>query len=505
MATAVRSVVARSWALPLVAVALVTGGIVTLFASDATDMVRLWWSVSTYQHCLFVLPIIAWLIWQRRGEVKAVEPAGWPPALILVIGAGLVWLIGEAGGVALLRHAGLVLMIQAGIIAVLGPAVARAIAFPLFYLVFLVPFGDEFVAPMQVVTARMTMALLTASGVPATLDGVFITTHAGWFEIAEACAGVKFLIALVAYGALVANICFRSAWRRALFMVAAIIIPVLANGVRAWGTIYAAELTSATFAGGFDHIIYGWVFFGLVMALLMAGAWPFFDRHIGEKWLPEGVIRVWRPIAPVMAMAPLAVMAAATPIVWDRAVSQAGRINLPNPVELPDVAGWTRVGDGARLPWMPRFDGADHVLLGHYADARGRQADVAVALYGWQDRGREIVAFGQGAADPDGPWKRAAELPPLAGGAAERLLGTGRVEREAVTFRQVGEQAVTGTARVKLATLQARLFGRDQSAGVLIVSAPGAEAPEVIAAFLHDLGDPQRRLSALLKQARGQR
>jgi exosortase/archaeosortase family protein len=95
---------------------------------------------------------------------------------------------------------------------------------------------------------------------------------------------VKFLVAMVALGALIANVCFRSWRRRALFLFACIAVPVLANGVRAWGTIYVAEGTSVEFASGMDHVIYGGFFFAIVMAAIIGVAWRFFDRRIGDRW-----------------------------------------------------------------------------------------------------------------------------------------------------------------------------------------------------------------------------
>jgi exosortase/archaeosortase family protein len=89
---------------------------------------------------------------------------------------------------------------------------------------------------------------------------------------------VKFLVAMVALGTLVAHSCFTSVKRRSLFMLAAIAVPVLANGVRAWGTIYVAQSQGVEFAAGFDHIVYGWVFFALVMGGLLLVSWRHFDR-----------------------------------------------------------------------------------------------------------------------------------------------------------------------------------------------------------------------------------
>jgi EpsI family protein len=141
--------------------------------------------------------------------------------------------------------------------------------------------------------------------------------------------------------------------------------------------------------------------------------------------------------------------------------------------------------------------------LGRYGNAAGQRVDIGIALYGWQGHGREIVAFGQGAADPASQWAWAADLPALAGGKAERLIGPGKAEREAATFWFVGGAAAQGRAGVKLATLRARLTGTDQSAATLIVSAEGKGARDALVAFVRDMGDPQPRVAAMLAQAKG--
>ncbi len=241
--------------------------------------------------------MLGWLIWQRRPELTRLAPAAWAPGLLLVAVGAVAWLLGDAGMLALARHTGLILMLQGAAIACLGKAVARGLAFPLFYMLFLVPFGEEAEPYMQTLTADMAMRLLGWAGVPAHIDGVFIATPTGNFEVAEACSGVKFLVAMLAYGALAANLCFRSWPRRILFMAACLVVPALANGVRAWGTIYIAFRSgSNAFAEGMDHIIYGWFFFGAVMILIMACAWPFFDRKPGEPWFdPEKLQRPGTP------------------------------------------------------------------------------------------------------------------------------------------------------------------------------------------------------------------
>jgi exosortase A len=190
----------------------------------------------------------------------------------------------------LVAQLGAVMLLQGAVAALLGPRVVAGLLFPLGYLIFLVPFGDEIVPPLQAITAHMAVALTQASGVPATMTGVFIDTPVGLFEVAEACSGVKFLVAMIALGTLVAHLCFRSWKRRAAFMAACAVVPILANGVRAWGTIYVAQSQGVEFAAGFDHIVYGWFFFALVMAVLLGASWRFFDRAANDPLVDVGAI-----------------------------------------------------------------------------------------------------------------------------------------------------------------------------------------------------------------------
>jgi exosortase A len=490
------------WQRHLTALALTIIAVLLLFARDTAAMADQWWNSSTYGHCLFILPLTTWLIWQRRGEVAAVEPRAWTPGLLAIAVAALTWLIGEAAGVSLVRHTALIAMIQAAILTVIGQAAFRALLFPIFYLIFLIPFGDELVPGMQTLTARMTMGLLHLADLKAVLDGVFITTEAGWFEVAEACAGVKFLVAMAAYATLVAHVCFKSWTRRLTFMAFAIAAPILANGLRAFGTIYAAHLTSIETATGLDHIVYGWVFFALVILFVVAVAWPFFDRNIGENWLEM------LPVAKGVQRAPHLIAVAAialttVPLIWSATVIAAGRQKLPNSVAMPDVAGWTRISIG-KDGWQPRFDGADHQLFGRYRDARGRVVDVGIALYGWQGEGRQIVGFGQGAIVPDTNWGWSANVPAPSGGKSVRMIGPSKSVREAVTFYVVGGRSTGNVLIVKLRTLREKLLGGDQAAVSIVLSAPEPGARATLSDFLAVFGPIDKTAGAFITAARGE-
>ena len=480
----------EGWRTHLTALAIAAGAILLLFAADLVGMVGVWTSSQTFNHCALIPPIIAWLVSQRVPELRRLQPLAWWPGLLLVAAGAGGWLLGEAGSVALARHAGLVVMLQGAVVACLGKAVSRGLAFPIFYALFLIPAGDQLVPPLQSLTAEICMALLQLVGIPAHLEGIFITIPTGYFEVAEACAGVQFLIAMVAYGALVANVCFRSWPRRILFMAAAVTIPILANGVRAWGTIYIAHRTTNEFAAGLDHVIYGWFFFALVIALLMAVGWRFFDRRVGGPWLdPDALARQAGAPAPVWQVTAAALLIAAVPIAWSSAIASAAG-PAPAGLELPEVPGWQRVPATGR-PWQPHFAGADQLRIARYRNVSGHRVDLAIAVFARQQEGSELVGFGQGPVTPNGAWAWTGEGAAPAGGRLDRIGSHGDV-REVATFYRVGSILTGSRTEVKFETMKTRLLGGPQRAVAVMVSAeaPGAglSPRPAIDAFLRDLG-----------------
>ena len=156
--------------------------------------------------------------------------------------------------------------------------------------------------PLQAITAEIAIALTHASGVPARIEGIHIHTPAGLFIVAEACSGVKFLIAMVTLAVLVCFTRFESWPRRIAFLAACIIVPILANGVRAWATIYVAQYVGAEQATGFDHLVYGWIFFAIVVAALLGGAWRFFEREPEAYGWRAEIIAGWRLVARAEAL-----------------------------------------------------------------------------------------------------------------------------------------------------------------------------------------------------------
>jgi len=273
------------------------------------------WSTSTaYGHCFLILPIALWLLWERRAAAAAYppQPVGWPVFAAPLLAAA--WLAADWLGIMEGRQLALLGFVELLLLAVLGTRLWWALSPALLYLVFLVPFGAFITPALQNFTAGFIDAGLDLLGVPHAMDTFQIEIPEGRFYVAEACAGLRFLIASIAFGALYAVTMFRGGWRRVAFIGVACVVPVIANGVRALGIVYAGHVIGSAEAAAADHVIYGWVFFSAVILVLALAGLPFRQAPApvpaGVGLIPEAA-RGWRP--PLGACLPMLLAAAAAP------------------------------------------------------------------------------------------------------------------------------------------------------------------------------------------------
>lgn len=286
---------------------------VLLFLPECVAAVGVWRASDTYGHCFLILPMAAYLAWDRRAALAGLAPQPLPALAPFALPIAAVWFVAERLGVMEGRQLAAVAALELLCLAVLGWRLFRALRAPLLFLVFLVPFG-AFVTPMlQQFTAGFIVRGLNVLGVANYATDFTIEISAGVFYVAEACAGLRFLIAAVAFGVFYALLNYRSPGRRLLFVAASIVVPVFANGVRALGIVVFGAILGSASAAAADHVIYGWVFFSLVMLLLVAGGMPFREDPL-DPAAPSGHPNA--PIAetrPVWAAAAVVLLLAAGP------------------------------------------------------------------------------------------------------------------------------------------------------------------------------------------------
>lgn len=468
--------------------------VVAAFYPTLETLAGTWLSSSSFHHGLIVAPIAVWLC-LRLGPPKAAARI-WAPAILAILAVLLVWLAGRAANVALVEEAAFVAMTIAVTALLCGPAYVRRWAFPLAFLFFMVPFGGGFLPALQDFAAGGVIALLNLVGVEASRDGLVIATGAGRFAIAEACAGLNFLIAAMMIAALFAHLAYRTARKALLFIAFAAVFAVVANVLRAFFVILADTLTGGRFAIASNHLVFGWMFYGALIFLLIV-----IGRRFADLPADHGARGAWTaPIGELKADArlPAALAAALTLIlcgsIYDRLViSKPPEAAAPSFLPLVNAPGWRALPPSGQ--WSAPLDHADRVVQAHYQSGAA-SVELNAAFFTHDRPGAEIAGYHTRSYDGR-DWRRISErtAPVFAFGALRRLqvetLENAAGERlETVTLYWFGREIFADPISLKISEARSRLFGAQNSGGAIILAAPASQKDEglrAIDAFFRDV------------------
>lgn len=408
----------RAWVPVLGSVASAAAVFAFLFWHEITAAVRVWSESTAYNHCFLVLPMAAVLVWLRRQVFASLRPSPAPWALLLVTALSLTWFFVALLDVLEAEQLVIVALFEALLLAMAGPRVFRALLAPLLFLFFLVPFGAFLVPTLQSITVAFAVGGLKVAGIPTFADGISIDIPEGHFEVVEACAGLRFLIASIVFGCFFATIMYRSRVRRAAFISLSVVLPIVANGFRAFGLILLAHLEGSAASALADHVLYGWVFFSLVTLVLIGIGMTFAEqagpapvttlrdtRRSSQRYMTLGITALGLII---IAIAPAYVMRV------DRSGTSAANYTLPGP---PLGSIWAPVQDAT--DWDPAVIGASYQSTHTFIKDKARVTEF-VAVYPLPARRTLLTRSENSLTDADN-WRTESV------GKTDALLGDGRV------------------------------------------------------------------------------
>src|SRR5258706_11740946 len=347
--------VSTAWLRHGVALAALLLFTLTVFRTSIAAAVQVWQVSPTYSHCFLIIPIVIWLIWEKRAALGALVPGLAPQALFFIPVLTLGWWIGELSAINEIQQYAVVAIMQALIVALLGVSIIRVIWFPVLYLLFLVPTGEYLIVPMQQFATHFVDVSLNILGIVHYTEGTTFELTNGCFEIAEACAGLRFLIATVTLGVLFSYMMFRKIYKTVLFLVASIAVPLIGNGLRCVGIIVLAHFTNNAYGAGADHIVYGWGF-NVVILLVLGLLGSLFRDDFSDK--PS--IRPQPPVSP-RKLAGISILAAsllgAGPALAFWHDNYFSGSDLSSIAHLFEPPGWQPGPPSAT--WHPDFSGFD--------------------------------------------------------------------------------------------------------------------------------------------------
>ena len=250
------------------------------FWQGVVTAIDIWWGNEIFNHCFFVLPTTAYLIYLKQDSLFSnnIKPTLLP--LFAIVPLCVLYVVGRVGDIQLFMHIATFTLLPVLIWTIIGHNAAKSILFPLVFLLFAIPVGEQLIPFLQEITADGSVTLLKMVGVPLYRNGLYIEIPAGRFLVAEACSGVSFFIVSIVIGSLFSYLSFVSPTKKVVFVTISVFLPVVANIIRVFGIIYIAHKTDMEYAAGADHLIYGWFFFAFVIMCLLG---------IGELLRDKGV------------------------------------------------------------------------------------------------------------------------------------------------------------------------------------------------------------------------
>jgi len=362
------------------------------YAPVIMGMIRQWWNVSFYSYAFLIPVVSAYLVWIRRDQLLAVMPRpNYGGGAVLVAAGLLVLSIGRAGGIQALEQISLLITLPGMILFLFGKAVLKTLWLPVGFLWFMIPIWDVVTDPLhvpfQVFSANLGVMLLRAVGIPVFQDGILIYLPNITLEVARACSGVNYLIAVLATSIPLATIVLTDVWKRVVLVLLAMAVSALANSLRVALIGMLAYYDLSGDLHGPYHMLHG-VFVSLVgYAVIFGGLWalsrgqaPAVFASVGRMWSFkwDQVRTAWITVSAVL------VLTGAAQYV-DRSYPVPLKHNLS---ELSlEGAGWM----GREISPLQTLEGADQSVSRSYHALSGEDVRLSLWYFDTQTQGKELV------------------------------------------------------------------------------------------------------------------
>lgn len=389
------STLAKNQKMPVFVTFLVIALILGVYHEVTWSIISIWTRSDTYAHGFLIFPFSAYMIWKQRDHLSTLKYQPSFKWLLVLAMLGFGWLLATLASVLVVEQYALIAMIPVAVCIIMGHQLAWAIAFPLAYLLFAVPVGEALIPPLIDFTADFTVAALQTTGIPVYREGTFFSLPSGNWSVVEACSGLRYLIASVTLGTLYAYLTYQNWIKRIFFIVLSVIVPIVANGMRAYLIVMTGHLSDMQLAVGVDHLVYGWVFFGLVMVLLfwIGSFWREDQLEDKDKNQITGYQTDKAPLKNTLLAASLAVITILIWPVYAAYLDAASKNDLIPEIQITDSSGKWEVSEDLVFDWTPGYVGEPHKF--HYHFKREDQSvSVYIAYYRNQNQDSELINSG---------------------------------------------------------------------------------------------------------------
>ncbi len=246
------------------------------FAPALLALGRVWLAVD-YQSHGFLVPVVSlWVALRERPRWRRLAIAPDRLGLVVLAVALAAYLVGAGAALVSLQGVALVAALAGGLLFTRGRAWLRALAFPIGFLIFMVPVPPAWIGPtivrLQIAVSRASVALLDGFGLAVTRAGnVLQLPNGDTLFVAEACSGVTSIVTLTPLAVLLGYFTLRRLWTRALLVGSVVPLAMAGNLVRVVATCaLAARVGAERATTGWFHESAGMLTYAVACGLMLA-------------------------------------------------------------------------------------------------------------------------------------------------------------------------------------------------------------------------------------------
>ena len=251
-------------------------GFLLLLVPTVVDLAEQIWSTDEQGHGPIIGAVSLWLMWRKRQDIidAPYQPANLLGGLMFG-GALLLYALGRSQQIIQAEVVGVIVAAMALLLLLRGVQALRLVAFPFFFLAFMVPLPGVLVQaitiPLKTAVSYVAEVLMHQAGYPIGRTGVILTVGQYQLLVADACAGLNSMFTLEALGLLYMNLLgYTSKLRNVLLAVLVVPIAFVANVVRVIILILVTYHFGDEAGQGFVHTFAGMVLFGVGLVMMLA-------------------------------------------------------------------------------------------------------------------------------------------------------------------------------------------------------------------------------------------
>jgi exosortase B len=270
-----------------IALAVLAVGFLLLVGPTVKDLSRQVWQSDDQGHGPIIVAVSLWLMWRRRHEISncPYQPANLWGGLLLAFSL-VLYALGRSQQLLQAEVVGLISTGVALLLLLRGVQALRLIAFPVFFLIFMVPLPGVFVQaitiPLKTGVSYVAEAMLYRAGYPIARTGVILSVGPYQLLVADACAGLNSMFTLEALGLLYMNLQgYTSKLRNVLLAILIVPISFTANVIRVVVLVLVTYHFGDAAGQGFVHEFAGMVLFGVGL-VIMLGTDSLLGRILGQ-------------------------------------------------------------------------------------------------------------------------------------------------------------------------------------------------------------------------------